>query len=431
MQRVSAWLGLSLCAAGLLTAIAHGAPTDERLIFLSTQLRPIEEAQKMRNLILKDFPREVDYITEQPQQFPVRIEAEQEGGTHAIDVVGALHGELQPLVRLDSLVPLDDLAGKLTGRGIPDPLLALGKFGTAHQLYIPWMQASYIMVANKAALPYLPAGADINALSYDELAAWAGTIQEKTGKRLLAFPAGPQGLMHRFFEGFLYPSYTGGVVVPFRSEAAEAMWTQFASLWKSINPDSTSYNFMQQPLLSGDVWIGFDHIARVLDALRQKPDDFVTFPAPAGPKGRGYMPVLAGLAVVRDAPDINGAMALIEYLTQPQTQIVTARSVGFFPVVKAELPPDLDPGLKLGAAAIEKMQSAKDALPALLPIGLGQRGAEFDKVFMDTFQLVVLRGQKPRAVLDREAETLNHLMTETGAPCWQPDPPSTGACQAQ
>ena len=45
---------------------------------------------------------------------------------------------------------------KLTGRGIPDPLLTLGKFGTAHQLYIPWMQASYIMVANKAALPYLP-----------------------------------------------------------------------------------------------------------------------------------------------------------------------------------------------------------------------------------------------------------------------------------
>jgi len=430
MWRISAWLSFSLCAAGLLTALADAAQT-ERLILLSTQLRPIEEAQKMRNLILEDFPREVDYITEQPQQFSARIEAEQEGGAHTVDVVGALHGELQPLARLDALVPLDDFAAKLTGRGIPEPLMALGKLGTAHQLYIPWMQASYIMVANKAALPYLPDGADINALSYDQLAAWARAIEQKTGKRLLGFPAGPQGLMHRFFEGYLYPSYTGGVVVPFRSAAAAAMWTQFASLWKSVNPNSTSYNFMQQPLLSGNVWIGFDHIARVLDALRQKPDEFVAFPAPAGPKGRGYMPVLAGLAVVKGAPDMSGAMALIDYLTQPQTQIVTARSVGFFPVVKTELPPDLDPGLKMGAAAIEKMQSAKDALPALPPIGLGQRGGEFDKVFMDTFQLVVLRGQKPRAVLDGEAETLNRLMTETGARCWQPDPPSTGACQAQ
>jgi hypothetical protein len=41
---------------------------------------------------------------------------------HTIDVVGALHGELQLLIPLDALVPLDDLAGKLTRRGIPDPL---------------------------------------------------------------------------------------------------------------------------------------------------------------------------------------------------------------------------------------------------------------------------------------------------------------------
>ena len=430
MRRIFAWISLSLCTAGLLTVIADAAQT-ERLIFLSTQLRPIQEAQKMRNLILKGFPREVDYLTEPPPQFLARIKAEREGGTHAIDIIGALHGELQPLASLDALVPLDDLAGKLADRGIPDPLLTLGKFGSSHQLYIPWMQASYIMIANKQALPYLPSGADIDTLSYDQLAAWASSVQQKTGKRLLGFPAGPQGLMYRFFEGFLYPSFTGGVVVPFRSQAAEAMWAQFALLWNSVNPNSTSYNFMQQSLLSGEVWIGFDHIARVIDALRQKPDEFIAFPAPSGPKGRGYMPVLAGLGVMKEAPDIAGAMALVDYLSQPQTQVVTARSVGFFPVVNAELPGDLEPGVKMGAASIAKMQSAKDALPALPPIGLGQRAGELDKVFMDTFQLIVLRGQNPHAVLDREAETLTRLMTETGAPCWQPDPPSTGACRVQ
>jgi len=427
MQRVSAWLCLSL-GVGLLVTIADAAQT-ERLIFLSTQLRPIEEAQKMRNLILKDFSQEVDYITEPPQRFPMRVEAARRTGMHTLDVVGALHGELQQLVPLDALVPLDDLAGKLTTRGIPSPLLTLGKFGTAHQLYIPWMQASFVMVANKRALPYLPSGADINALSYDQLATWASTLQQQTGKRLLGFPAGPHGLMHRFFEGFLYPSYTGGVVVPFRSEAAEAMWTQFASLWRSVNPSSTGYNFMGQPLLSGDVWIGFDHIARLLDALREKPGEFVAFPAPAGPEGRAYMTVLAGLGVMKGTSDVGKAMALIDYLTQPTTQIVTARAVGFFPVVNANLPPDLDPGLKMGAAAIASMQSSNDALPVLPPSGFGPRDAEFDKVFLDTFQLIILRGQKPHAVLDREAERLNRLMTEAGVPCWRPDPPSTGACQ--
>jgi len=219
------------------------------------------------------------------------------------------------------------------------------------------------MVANRKALAYLPAGTDINALSYDELATWASTLQQKTGKRLLGFPAGPQGLMHRFFEGFLYPSYTGGIVVPFRSEAAEVMWAQFASLWKSVNPNSTSYNFMGQPLLSGDVWIGFDHIARVLDALRQKPNEFVAFPAPAGPKGRGYMPLLVGLAVVKGAPDMAKATALIDYLTQPKTQITLARAVGFFPVVNAKLPPDLDPGLRMGADAMLRCSRRRTRCP--------------------------------------------------------------------
>jgi multiple sugar transport system substrate-binding protein len=430
MRRRSAWFGFLVCA-GLLGTIADAADGTGRVVFLSTQLRPIGEAQKMRNLVLKEFSPEVDYITDLPQRFLTRIESERQVGMHTIDVVGALHGELQPLAALGALVPLDDLAGKLASHGIPDRLLALGRFGSAHQLYMPWMQAGYIMVANKQALPYLPSGADINALTYDQLGTWARTLQQETGKRLLGFPAGPHGLMHRFLEGFLYPSYTGGVVVPFRSEAAEAMWTQFASLWRSVNPNSTSYDFMDQPLLSGDVWIGFDHIARVLGALRQKPNEFVAFPAPAGPKGRGYMPLLAGLAVVRGAPDIAESMALIDYLTEPGTQITLARTVGFFPVVSAELPPDLDPGLKMGAGAIAEMQSAKDALPALPPVGFGDRDAEFDSVFLETFQLIVLRGQKTRPVLDREAETLKRLIGETGASCWQPDPPSTGACLVQ
>src|ERR1700730_3168988 len=189
MWKILAWLGFALGTAALLTLAANAARTD-RLLFLSTQLRPIAEAQKMRNLILKDFSREVEFITEPPQGLQARLKAGSGSAATPIDVIGALHGELQPLALLDVLVPLDDLAGPASGRGIPDSLLTLGKFGTAHQLYIPWMQAGYIMVANKAALPYLPPQAEIDALSYDQLAPWADTIRQKTGKRMLGFPAG-------------------------------------------------------------------------------------------------------------------------------------------------------------------------------------------------------------------------------------------------
>ncbi|HUB15687.1 MAG TPA: ABC transporter substrate-binding protein [Acetobacteraceae bacterium] len=400
-------------------------------VFLSTQLRPIEEAQKMRDVILKDYQGKVTYVPEQPAQLPIRLQAEMQGGTHTISLIGALHGELEPLVTAQALVPLDALAQKLADRGFPPSLMALGKLGTKQQMYIPWMQATYFMVANKQALPYLPKGADLNALTYAQLAEWAAAIHATTGKRMLGFPAGPQGLMHRFVEGFLYPSFTGGLVTTFRTPDAEAMWTKFAALWQDVNPDSTRYGFMQEPLLSGDVWIAFDHVARLLDALRQKPDEFVTFPAPAGPKGRGYMPVVAGLAVAKDAPDANGATALIDYLTSPATQLATEKAVGFFPVVKVTPPADLDPGVKAAATAIAATEDAKDALPALLPVGLGTHGGEFDKVMIDTFQLIVLRHEKPQAALAREAPILQKVLTEANAPCWAPDPASTGACQVK
>jgi multiple sugar transport system substrate-binding protein len=102
--------------------------------------------------------------------------------------------------------------------------------------------------------------------------------------------------------------------------------------------------------------------------------------------------------------------------------------VGFFPVVKADLPADLDPGVKLAAGAIARTEGSRDAKPALLPVGLGTHGGEFDKVMLDTFQLIVLRGMQPHDALAREAPILRKIMTDTGAPCWAPDPPSTGVC---
>ena len=102
----------------------------------------------------------------------------------------------------------------------------------------------------------------MNALTYAQLAAWGKTIQEKTGQRRVGFPAGPKGLFARFLQGNLYPSYTASMVSEYRSAEAEAMWGEFKALWATVNPNSTNYDFMQEPLLAGEVWIAWDHIAR-------------------------------------------------------------------------------------------------------------------------------------------------------------------------
>ncbi|MEE1612995.1 ABC transporter substrate-binding protein [Microvirga sp. CF3016] len=402
----------------------------QETIFYSTQLRPIEEATKVREVLLKGLSGKTTYVVDEPPAFAVRMKAETQAGKRTASVVGALHGELQPHVPAD-LQPVDDVAAKLTDRGIPASLMDLGKLGTGQQQYIPWMQATYVMVANKQALQYLPAGADVNSLTYAQLQQWGKNIVDKTGQRRLGFPAGPTGLLPRFFQGYFYPSFTGGVVTTFKSADAQAGWNALKELWAVSNPNSTNYNFMQEPLLSGEVWIAWDHIARVKEALTLQPDQFVAFPAPAGPKGRGYMPVIAGLAIPKDAPNRAGAVAVIEHLTKPQTQLATAAEVGFFPVVKAELPADLAPGIKALAGAVAATQNAKDALVSLLPVGLGAKGGEFNKVYMDSFQRIVLRNEPVKDVLEAQAKALDALMKDTGAPCWAPDKPSQGACAVQ
>ena len=425
----SRWAGIAglALASALTTVLAVRPAAAQELVFLSTQLRPIDEAQKVRDVILKGAPKTA-YVVDEPSPFTVRMRAEQQAGKRTVSLVGALHGELQPLVPMDALDPIDDVAAKLAGRGIPAGLMQLGRFGTDRQYYVPWMQATYVMVVNRKALPFLPAGASVDALTYRQLADWGKAIAEKTGQRRIGFPAGPKGLFARFLQGNLYPSYTASMVTEFRSAEAETMWTDFKAVWATVNPNASSYDFMQEPLMAGEVWVAWDHIARVKDALQAAPGDYLVVAPPAGPKGRAYMPVVAGLAIAKGAPDRAGAAALIEHLTKPETQVITATEVGFFPVVNATLPADLLPGVKLLAEGIAKTQGAPDALVALLPVGLGDKGGEFNKVFFDTFQRIVLRNEPVRATLDAQADIMRGLMTLTNAPCWAPDKPSTGAC---
>ncbi len=413
----------TLAGAALALTLSAGAANAQTL-FWSTQAAPVEETQKMREQVLAGFEPGVDYQASETGPFLTRLAAEIQAGSGQIGVVGALHGDLSTYG--DSFVDLSDI--DLSGISVSDAFMDLGKLGTDEQKYLPWMQANYVMAANKQALEYLPEGADLNALTYDDLIAWSQAMAEATGSPKFGFPAGPQGLKHRFFQGFLLPSYAGSTVTKFRSAEAVEGWTKFKELWQYTNPASTKYAFMQEPLLAGDVWVAFDHIARLADAFNQRPDDFVAFPAPAGPAGRGFMPVLAGVAVPQSAPDIDAAKAVVAYMMQPETQVATLLATNFYPVTDAALPADLPESAKALGPAINAMTTADDALPALLPVGLGDLGGQFNQVYTDTFERIVLGNQPVEDVLNQQADTLRGLMTQANAPCWLPDAASEGAC---
>lgn len=121
----------------------------------------------------------------------------------------------------------------------------------------------------------------------------------------------------------------------------------------------------------------------------------------------------------------------MDYLTRPEVQLLTLKEVGFFPVVRARYGEDLPEGIRLLAEAVSAQSSAKDALPSLLPVGLGDKGGEFNKVYRDAFTRIVLRGRRSGGPWTLEAQNLARILRETGAPCWPPDAPSTGACPVE
>jgi multiple sugar transport system substrate-binding protein len=415
-----------LAGVALALSLATGA-AQAQVLFWSTQARPVEEAQKMREDVLKGFDGGADYQVAEDGPWFTRLQAELQAGSGTIGVLGGLHGDFTSVA-----ADLTDLSGiDIGGRNVNKTYLDLGKLGTGEQKYLPWMQATYVMAANKKALEFLPKGADVNKLTYDQLIEWSKNMAEATGSPKFGFPAGPKGLKHRFFQGFLYPSFTGSMVTKFRSAEAEMGWNKLKELWTYTNPNSTSYAFMQEPLLTEEVWVAFDHIARLSEAFNQKPDDFVAFPAPAGPAGRGFMPVVAGVAIPKTAPDMDKAKALAAYMLKPETQVATLRATNFFPVVEVKLPDDMPASVKAFSPAIAAMTGADDALPALLPIGLGDFGGKFSQVYTDTFERVVLGGQDVRAALDEQAEALRGIIEQAKAPCWAPDKPSDGPCPVE
>ena len=368
----------TLAIAAATSAATHRTADAGNVVFLSTQLNAITESEGFRNQIVKGFPGSVDKIDVplgNATFFPDRIKAESDAGKGTVSLLGGVHGDFPTITQY--LMDLSDVAKDLQKAGIPAELFTLGKLGTNKQYYIPWMQASYVMVANKKALTDLPKGADINHLSYGQLFQWAKKHPAALRSARARLPGRPDGPLPALPRGLPDP----GVQRPPEHVVQEQVGglrrgCTSQQLWKYVHPQSLTYNFMQDPLQSGEVMVAWDHVARITSAVRDHPNDYVVFPAPAGPKGRAYLPVLAGLAIPKTAPNAAGAKQLIEFLDGVAPQARLPQVAGFFPVVAGRLSKQVGPGLLAIAAAIKTQQRSKDALASLLPVGLGASGRQ-------------------------------------------------------
>ncbi|MFQ5836146.1 MAG: extracellular solute-binding protein, partial [bacterium] len=144
-KKLVVFLGVGLV---LIPAVfAEGA-----LNFTSTQMVPAAEQKFAKGVLLKGFTGETGMAVELiPMEYPelfARLSAEVAARRVTISVVGDLHSNLD-LMNAKGL--FDDLAGITLGgrtfiKALEDYSVMAGR-----KVYIPWMQATYVMVVNKKA----------------------------------------------------------------------------------------------------------------------------------------------------------------------------------------------------------------------------------------------------------------------------------------
>ena len=407
---------LVLC---LLAVLGTSVAQAQQLEFLSTQLVPIPEANTMRSSILHGLGIPVSFepvdVRSVFLQEARRLSEQQNDSL----VFGGLLQDFQLLKQNDLLGALDGSSLGATVSGFDPAVLSEARLGTGRLYFIPWMRATYLMVANKKALPYLPEGAELQHLTYEQLLEWAKNMYTATGSEKLGFPAAPTGLMPRFLEGFLYPSFTGKVTQAFDSPGARQMWSYLRTLWSYVSPASFSFSRLDRPLLDGQIWVGWDHTARLVNLFSSAPNQFVAFPAPIGPQGRGYLSVLAGLGVPIGGPSPQ-ERKLIEYLVSPRIQSMTLKLLGFLPAAPVGALRDLPSGLRDLVTTARRQDSGENSLAARLPPVPQDMTREFDLIYMLAFSRIVLRGVSMDSVLKAQDAQLKSLLRESTSP-----PPTT------
>lgn len=403
--------------------VSPPAPREEvSLAWASTQLAPAAEQAFVREL-LENFTREtgikVEFVPLGYAEMASKIEAEVTAGRVATNLIGALSTEIEFFVARGWVEDLRKF-GTLGGRTFFESVERASIIRDS-KAYVPWIIGTYVMVINNKAFDYLPPGLTKEDVimgsekwTYDALLEWAKRVADATGKNLAGFPAAPGGLFHRFLHGYLYPSFTGYQAKEFNSLDATRAWEYLRELWKYVNPASTTWDAMAEPLLKEEVWIAWDHIARIRAAITTKPDDFTVAPVPAGPKGRGYIIVLGGLAIPKGAPNQDEAWKLVEFLTRPEVQAKVAEAVGWLPTtMEAEVRVTGPVGKIVEGSS--RLLATKDGIPVFIP-PLGGKGGEFSSTYREAFERIVLRNEDTRIVLDELMGRLKEIFESVGVP---------------
>ncbi len=384
-----------------------GKPT---LVVDSRLWSPPEEQEFVINNVFKDFEKQnnckVDFSIINDQDMLKRAKVQLSTNHVTTDVVIAYVSNFPEWVKngyVEDLTPyVSQWKDRTFSKGFNKLTIFNGK-----QYFLPIGADVYLTCANKKALKYLPAGVDVQNITWKQLIDWAVAIAKGEGEGKFAWTGVPQKMLIYQF-GSMVLSYGGGFP-DINSPAAIQAWKEVVRLQHAFTPSVKTYDNVVPPMKRGEAWLTVTHCARVGQIYESNPNQFIIAPAPRGPKGIGSIAGTSGLAIMKNAPHKELAVKFLEYITRPDVMLKVMKGTGGF------IPP-VDECIKLLGNSVKdevikkSLKVLHDGVLSFVP------GAEFkdwgavklvvDKAFN---QLVLVEGKVDINYLNKAARDIDAL----------------------
>ncbi len=375
----------------------------EGQVVLSSRLwsRPNEQ-EFIINEVLKPFEEEtgikVEFQIVDDDTLLDRAKVQKDTGNVSTDVIIAYCARMSEWVDAGYVVDITDIAKKWNDRTFSQGIDTMTIFD-GKRFFVPIGADVYLLAANKKALTYLPEGADVQDMTWEQVVDWSIAMAKGEGEGKQAVTGVPQKALIYQYGGVIL-SY-GGEFPTINSPEALQAWELLVKMKDAYTPTVMTYDSLVEPMKRGEAWLTIAHCANVGDIYNSNPAQFVIAPAPKGPAGIGSVAGTSGFAIMEGAPNKDGAVKLIEYMTRPDIQLKIAKGAGGF------IPP-VDESLKLlgDSTEDEVIQKAlavmNNGVLSFIPPVFGPNWGAVKLVYDNAFKKLVLEdGAVDKDYLDK------------------------------
>lgn len=397
-----------MLAAALIFSFTIVAFAEETVVLNSRLWSRPAEQEFVINEILKPFEEanDVKVVFQIVEDDPLleRAQVQKDTGNVTTDIVIAYCQRMPEWVEAGYVEDLTDVVATWDDRTFSKGFDSMTIFD-GKRYFVPIGADVYLLAANKKALAYLPEGADVQDLTWEQVVDWSIAMAEGEGEGKHAVTGVPQKALIYQYGGVIL-SY-GGPFPQINSPEALQAWELLVNMKDAYTPTVMTYDSPIEPMKRGEAWLTIAHNANVGDIYNSNPAQFVIAPAPKGPAGIGSVAGTSGFAIMKGAPNKEMAIKLIEYMSRPDIQLKIAKGAGGF------IPP-VDESLELLGDTVQdevirkSLHVMNNGVLSFIPPIYGPNWGSVKLVYDEAFKKLVMEdGAVDKAYLDKAQETID------------------------